>query len=114
MPVVEAMASGCPVITTRHGSLGEVGGDATLVVSGPDRYELLRALERVQVHKTRRNLVAAGFAQAAKFDWDKAALQVHDLLRRAVAERQDEHVVDFHRRWKKLRTGQAEVDVGVD
>ena len=114
MPVVEAMASGCPVITTQHGSLSEVGGEATLAISGRDRYELLRALERVQFPKTRRDLVAAGFAQAAKFDWDKAASQFHDLLRRAHAERLDEPLTEFRRRWKKLRTGQAEVDVGFD
>ena len=114
MPVIEAMASGCPVITTRHGSLGEVGGDAVLAISGQDRYELLRALERVQVHKTRRDLVAAGLAQAAKFDWETSATRFHDLLRRADAERHDERTVAFHRRWKKLRTAQAEVDVGVD
>ena len=114
MPVVEAMASGCPVITTRHGSLGEVGGEAALVISGQDRYELLRALERVQTPKTRREMIAAGFEQAAKFDWHKAADQLHDLLRRADTERNDERTIEFHRRWKKLRTAQADVDVGLD
>ena len=114
MPVLEAMASGCPVITTDYGSLGEIAGDAALVISGQDRYELLRALDRVQVAKTRNDLVTAGFAQAARFDGDKAALQFHDLLRRALAENRGEHVEDFHRRWKKLRSGQAAVDVGVD
>ena len=114
MPVVEAMASGCPVITTQHGSLGEVGGEAALVISGQDRYQLLRALERVQSPKTRRDLIVAGVEQAAKFDWDTTATQVHELLRRADADRHDEGMIEFHRRWKKLRTAQAEVDVGID
>ena len=102
------------MITTQHGSLSEIGGEATLAISGQDRYELLRALERVQSRKTRQNLVTAGYAQAAKFDWDKAAAQFNDLLRRAVADRHHEPAIDFRRRWKKLRTGQAEVDIGND
>jgi glycosyltransferase involved in cell wall biosynthesis len=42
LPVVEAMASGCPVLTTRGGSLDEVAGDAALTVD-PDDYAAIGA-----------------------------------------------------------------------
>ena len=113
-PVAEAMACGCPVITTHHGSLSEVAGDAALVISGDDRYELLRSLERVRSPSVRRTLIDAGVKQAAKFSWDETAVAFKELLLLAQAESRDAQAIEFHRRWKKLRSSQAEVDIGID
>ena len=114
MPVVEAMASGCPVITTRCGSLGEVAGDAALIVSGQDRYELLSALHLAQDPERRRTLIDAGLRRAALYDWHTMAERFRNLLVEAVDERSDPQVDHFHRRWSKLRSAQADVDVGLD
>ncbi len=114
MPVLEAMASGCPVITTHHGSLREVADEAALVVSGHDQQEMIDALKRVQVPEERQSLIARGLKQSTKFRWEDAAKQFHVLLLRAEAEREDKDVIEFHRRWKQIRTAQADVDVGVD
>lgn len=48
MPVIEAMASGCPVITTHNGSLAEAAGDAAHLISGMSVDEMCQALERIQ------------------------------------------------------------------
>jgi glycosyltransferase involved in cell wall biosynthesis len=114
MPVVEAMASGCPVITTRYGSLHEVTGDAALIISGDDCRELLEAMDCIRTPAIRQPLIEAGYAQAAKFRWGDAAEHLTRLLRLADAERYDEKAIAFHRHWKKLRLAQAEVDVGID
>jgi glycosyltransferase involved in cell wall biosynthesis len=114
MPVVEAMACGCPVITTHYGSLEEVAGGAALVISGHDRVELLRALEHVRDPQTRRTLVDAGLAQAAKFQWGNFAELFYDLLVVAKADNYARDAMEFHRRWTKLRTIQAQVDIGLD
>jgi glycosyltransferase involved in cell wall biosynthesis len=47
LPVVEAMASGCPVLTTRGGSLDEVAGDAALTVDPDDHAAIGAALSRL-------------------------------------------------------------------
>jgi len=47
LTVVEAMASGCPVITTRGGSLDEVAGDAALTVDPDDHAAIGAALVRL-------------------------------------------------------------------
>ncbi len=114
LPVMEAMACGCPVVTTRGGSPAELAGDAALMVWGQDRYEWLAALNRVQEPALRGRLIEAGLKQAARFDWDETAARIHGLLLRAQAESHDEAVAHFHRRWRKIRAAQAEVDVGVD
>ena len=94
---IKSMASGCPVITTRYGSLREVAGDAALIISGHDCRELIDAMDRIRNPAIRQPLIEAGYAQAAKFRWDDAAEQLKRLLRLADAERCDEKAIAFHR-----------------
>jgi glycosyltransferase involved in cell wall biosynthesis len=114
LPILEAMASGCPVITARYGSLHELAGDAAFKISGHDCRELLDAMDCIRTPAIRQPLIEAGYAQAAKFRWEDAAERLKGLLRLADAERYDEKAIAFHRHWKKLRLTQAEVDVGLD
>ncbi|HEX2649780.1 MAG TPA: glycosyltransferase [Burkholderiales bacterium] len=85
MPVAEAMASGCPVITTRLSSLPEVAGDAALYVKPLDEAGLREAMTRVREPALRASLVAKGLAQARKFSWAKMASTVETALTEAAA-----------------------------
>src|SRR6516164_6210593 len=58
LPVVEAMASGCPVVTTRGGSLGEVAGDAALTVEPDDHAAIGSAIARLASDADLRTLLA--------------------------------------------------------
>jgi glycosyltransferase involved in cell wall biosynthesis len=86
LPVLEAMACSCPVITCRNSSLSEVAGDAALYTLEEDVTAMGSALQRVQQEETRRALCAAGLEQAAKFSWRNMATILADVLRRAAAE----------------------------
>ena len=74
MPVLEAMASGAPVVTSDVYSLPEVCGDAAEYVDPYDVGSIARGISRVLQDQTRaeelRNL---GFARAAGFTWRKSA-----------------------------------------
>jgi glycosyltransferase involved in cell wall biosynthesis len=112
MPVIEAMACGCPVITTRFGSLGEVAGDAAVFISGRDEGELRRAMAIVREPARRKQLIDRGLRQAGLFDWDAMARGFYDLLKKAAQEGESSAMKEFFREWKRLRTIQADVDPG--
>ncbi|MGB0564442.1 MAG: glycosyltransferase family 4 protein, partial [Spirulinaceae cyanobacterium] len=80
MPVVEALACGCPVITSPVSSLPEVGGDAVLYVQPDDLGGMMDTLGEIQKTGLRRSLRVAGLRQAAKFTWANTAAQIQQAL----------------------------------
>lgn len=82
-PVLEAFASGLPVVTSGAGALKEVGGDAAVVVEGRDPAAYMQALETLSDDSdTRDELINRGWARARGFTWQKTAEQTADLYRR--------------------------------
>ncbi|MEH2312106.1 MAG: class I SAM-dependent methyltransferase [Nostoc sp.] len=80
MPIIEAMACGCPVITCLNASIPEVAGEAVIYVSDDDADELANALCEMQKPGIRNSLITAGLAQAKKFPWAKMAQTVSAAL----------------------------------
>jgi glycosyltransferase involved in cell wall biosynthesis len=68
LPVVEAMASGTPVVAAPDEALREVAGDAAVFAPAE---ELAAAVERALADRDR--LVAAGLERARQFSWDETA-----------------------------------------
>jgi alpha-1,3-rhamnosyl/mannosyltransferase len=80
LPVVEAMASGTPVVMVRESALEEVAGDAAVVV---ERGELADGIRRALADRDR--LVAAGLERARAFSWRKAAETTLTVYRQALS-----------------------------
>jgi len=82
LPVLEAMACGCPVITSNVSSLPEVAGDAAILVDPRDPKAIARAIIAVlKDDELKRELSKRGIEQAKKFSWEKTAqdfLEVFD------------------------------------
>ena len=85
LPVLEAMACGAAVLTTRELSLPEVGGDA-VAYCGSDVQAIARGLVVLDAQPERRRaLGAAALDRAAEFTW-KASAQAHvEAYRAAMA-----------------------------
>ena len=75
LPILEAMACGCPVVTTREASMPEVAGDAALYMKDPDDAEGLAAMlkELSASPVIRRQWAEKGLAQARRFSWRNTA-----------------------------------------
>ena len=71
LPMLEAMASGVPVVATRAGALPEIAGDAAILVEPGNPVELAGGIERALADRER--LVSAGFERAKQFSWAEAA-----------------------------------------
>lgn len=80
IPVVEAMASRTPVITSNSSSLPEVAGDAAIITDPMDYEEISRSIERIlDDSKLRENMINEGIKQADKFNWDESAEKLKKL-----------------------------------
>jgi glycosyltransferase involved in cell wall biosynthesis len=84
IPLVEAMACGCPVITSSAPACPEVVGDAALIVDPDDVAGLGDAMSRIVREP---DLVASlrerGEARAGQFSWEKSAQKLLAELERA-------------------------------
>jgi len=80
LPIVEAMACGCPIITCPNASIPEVAGEAALYVKDDDVKAMTIALRDIQNPDVRESLIAAGFEQGTKFSWSRMAKKVSSVL----------------------------------
>ena len=77
LPVLEAMAAGCPVVTSNISSLPEVAGDAALLVDPYDVNAIAEAIHAVCSDAAlAEDLVKRGRARAERFTWERCAEQV--------------------------------------
>ena len=83
LPLVEAMASGTPVLTSNTTALPEVAGGVALLVDPTSVDQIAVATEKI-VNDTslRGQLREKGLARAAQFSWFSTAARVHELLTR--------------------------------
>jgi glycosyltransferase involved in cell wall biosynthesis len=85
LPLLEAMACGCPVAASRVASLPEVGGDAATYFDPLVEEELAEAMRALLVDReARQQAVARGVARAAGFSWRRTAQLTRDCLERVL------------------------------
>jgi glycosyltransferase involved in cell wall biosynthesis len=86
LPVLEAMACGCPVICSNASSLPEVAGHAALLVDPADVDGFARAMERVLTDASlRQSMHERGLAQAAQFPWERTARETIALYQHVLS-----------------------------
>ncbi len=83
LPLLEAMAHGCPVIASNASVLPEVGGDAALY-AGPDDLDgwIAGLVQLAQNSDIRADLIARGYRRAAMFDWADSARRYSEIYDR--------------------------------
>lgn len=77
LPVVEAMACGCPVISSLSGSLSEIIEGCALIVDPENEKEIAISMSKLFIdRKLRDELSEKGIKNSKRFTWEKAAVDV--------------------------------------
>ena len=81
MPVLEAMATGCPVITSHTSSLPELVGDAGLMIDPYNVNDLKMAIKLILTSpRLRQDIIQKGLRHAQDFSWESTAKKTLEIL----------------------------------
>ena len=80
MPILEAMASGCPVVCSNATAIPEIAGDAAHMHDPDDVAGFTQSIgELIETPAMRKRVIRLGVVQAKKFSWNTAAQQTLEL-----------------------------------
>jgi glycosyltransferase involved in cell wall biosynthesis len=88
LPVLEAMAAGCPVVTADRYGTKELAEGAAVLVNPESVESIAEGMRRVLDDRSlRAELVAAGRQRSAEFTWQRCARETLRVLEQAVSKR---------------------------
>ena len=85
MPILEAFASGVPVVTSNTTSCPEIAGEAAIVVDPYKPLAIASACSKlINKPDVRRNYIRTGFHRSKQFSWQKSARATLDVLKSSI------------------------------
>lgn len=80
LPILEAMACGCPVITSNISSMPEVAGNAALLVDPKEMMQIKSAMSKlINNSKFREGMIKKGLKRSSQFSWKKCAQETMNV-----------------------------------
>jgi len=87
LPILEAFASRCPVLTSNQGATAEVAGKAALLVNPKDVNDIAAKIKKLSTNeKLRNSLIAKGAERVKEFSWEKTAKETVKVFEKVYAE----------------------------
>jgi len=86
IPIIEAMAAGCPVIAANVSAIPEACGDAGLLVNEIWPEEFSDQILRLEHSEFRSEIIQKGYAQAARFSWEACYLETIAFYEKVMQE----------------------------
>src|SRR3989344_3440220 len=84
LPILEAMACGCPVITSSRGATKETTGNAGLLVDPTNTKSLVNALEKIIINSRLKNkLISRGLKRVKNYSWERTASETLKIYKLA-------------------------------
>jgi glycosyltransferase involved in cell wall biosynthesis len=91
LPVLEAMAAGCPVITSNQSSLPEVTGSAAKLIDPKNQVEIADAMvQLMESDEDREHFRGLGVKRAREFTWERTATGVYTQIRELISNSRTE------------------------
>lgn len=88
LPILEAMACSCPVITSNYGAMKEVAGGAAYLVNPESTQQISKAM--LELHSNngfRKVFINAGLKRKNFFSWNKTAMETLRTYREVYSEK---------------------------
>lgn len=80
LPILEAQACGCPVLTSNLSSMPEVAGKGARYVNPYDIDDIVKGMGRCRIEDIRSRMIKAGWENIKRFSWEKAAREILEVL----------------------------------
>lgn len=80
LPILEAQACGCAVLTSNTSSMPEVGGKGAVYVNPSSVEDIMRGMIKMNNQDTRNKLIRLGFENIKRFSWEKCAKETREVL----------------------------------
>lgn len=80
LPVIEAQACGCAVLTSNVSSMPEIAGKGAVLVDPYSVDDIVKGMEIIKKQETRNKLIKTGFENAKRFSWEKAAVKTLEVF----------------------------------
>ena len=80
LPILEAQASGCPVLTSNVSSMPEVAGKGAIFVDPYSVDDIVKGMAEIVDEDTKRRIIKAGFENIKRFSWERCARETLKVL----------------------------------
>jgi len=84
IPILEAQSCGCPVVTSNKSCLPEISGNGAVFINPYNTEDIVKSILRIINNSDlRKKLISEGYKNKKKFNWNKSAKKVIEIIKSA-------------------------------
>lgn len=80
LPIIEAQACECPVLTSNLSSMPEIAGKEAILVDPYSENDIVEGMDKIQNSQLRSKIIKAGLVNINRFSWERCARETLEVL----------------------------------